>query len=36
MPNARKKSAYTKKDLREVSDNPATDKGGFREGPAIL
>ncbi len=29
MPNVRKKSAYTKKDMREVSDNPELTKADF-------
>jgi hypothetical protein len=29
MPNARKKSGYSKKDLREVSDNPELTKEDF-------
>jgi uncharacterized protein (DUF4415 family) len=29
MPNARKKSAYTKKDLRAVSDNPELTRADF-------
>ena len=29
MPNARKKSGYSKKDLREVSDNPELTKADF-------
>ena len=29
MPNARKKAAYSKKDLREVGDNPELTKADF-------
>ncbi|MGB8397651.1 BrnA antitoxin family protein [Bradyrhizobium sp.] len=29
MPNARKKAAYSKKDLREVSDNPKLTRADF-------
>ena len=29
MPNARRKSGYSKKDLREVSDNPELTKADF-------
>ena len=29
MPNAKKKSGYTKRDLREVSDNPELTKADF-------
>ncbi len=29
MPNAKKKSGYTKKDLRAVSDNPELTKADF-------
>ncbi len=29
MPNARKRSGYTKKDLREVSDNPELTRADF-------
>jgi uncharacterized protein (DUF4415 family) len=29
MPNAKKRSGYTKKDLREVSDNPEWTKADF-------
>jgi uncharacterized protein (DUF4415 family) len=29
MPNARKKSGYSKKDLREVGDNPELTKADF-------